>query len=283
MEQVMVVGSGLMGTGIAQTCAQAGFDVLLVDIRQEFLDRSLERLDRQLSKLVAKGKFAAEQKEAILSRIHPTLELADGTRAALVIEAVSENLDLKKKVFSQIDAACGPDAIIASNTSTLSIAALGGATKRPERCIGLHFFIPAPVMKLVEIIPSLRTDKAVVAFMQDFAVRIGKTSVLCNDYPGFIVNRLAVPMWNEAMFLVMEGVSPEDVDTALTLGTNMAMGPLATADFAGLDTVLATMTALWEGYRDPKFRPCPLLVKMVESGNLGRKTGRGFYAYDEQA
>ena len=208
--------------------------------------------------------------------------MKDGKDAALVIEAVSENLELKKKVFAQIDAVCSPNTIIATNTSTLSIAALGGATKRPDRCIGMHFFIPAPVMKLVEIIPSLCTAHEVVTYLQAFCGKIGKTYVMCNDYPGFIVNRLAVPMWNEAMFLVMEGASPADIDTALTLGTNMAMGPLATADFAGLDTVLATMTALWDGYKDPKFRPCPLLVKMVESGNLGRKTGRGFYEYEQK-
>ena len=282
MEQIMVVGSGLMGTGIAQTCAQAGFEVTLVDVAQELLDKSRNNLTIQLGKLVAKGKFTQEKRDGILSRIHPTLEMKDGKDAALVIEAVSENLELKKKVFAQIDAVCSPNTIIATNTSTLSIAALGGATKRPDRCIGMHFFIPAPVMKLVEIIPSLCTAHEVVTYLQAFCGKIGKTYVMCNDYPGFIVNRLAVPMWNEAMFLVMEGASPADIDTALTLGTNMAMGPLATADFAGLDTVLATMTALWDGYKDPKFRPCPLLVKMVESGNLGRKTGRGFYEYEQK-
>ncbi|MDR0841383.1 MAG: 3-hydroxybutyryl-CoA dehydrogenase [Christensenellaceae bacterium] len=279
MKKVMVVGAGLMGAGIAQTCAQAGYSVVLVDVKKEYVEGAIAKLQTQLDKLVAKGKFTQEQADATLSGITPATEYAAGKDADLVIEAVNENLDLKKKVFAELDQAVGANAILASNTSTLSITALGGVTKRPEKCIGLHFFIPAPVMKLVEIIPGLNTAQEVVQQIQDFAKDIGKTAVLCNDYPGFTVNRLAVPMWNEAMNLVMEGLRPEDVDTAMKLGGNHPMGPLELADFAGLDTVLAVMTALWEGFKDPKFRPSPLLVKMVEAGNLGRKTKKGFYEY----
>ncbi len=278
-KKVMVVGAGLMGSGIAQTCAQAGYTVVLVDVQQSYVDRALERLRAQFDKLVSKGKFTREEADTTLGRIIPGSNYEAGKDAWLVIEAINENLELKKKVFQALDQAVNPEAILASNTSTLSITALGGVTARPERCIGLHFFIPAPVMKLVEIIPGLRTSADITEQVTQFSKELGKTPVMCNDYPGFTVNRLLVPMWNEAMNLVMEGVAPADVDTAMKLGANHPMGPLELADFAGLDTVLAVMTALWEGFKDPKFRPSPLLVKMVEAGNLGRKTGRGFYTY----
>lgn len=282
MKTVAVIGGGLMGSGIAQVIAEAGKKVCLVEVDSGRVHNSLEIISNNLSKKVKKGKCTKEYMDETLARISGTTDMEEIREAPFIIEAVPENLDLKKQVFRQIEVHAAKDAIIASNTSGLSIAAIGSATKRPEKVIGLHFFYPAPVMKLVEVIPSLLTDKQTYVTASQFVRDIKKEPVECKDYPGFLVNRILVPMINEAIFCLMEGVKPEDVDQAMKLGANHRMGPIALADFVGLDVLLATMEGLYEGFSDSKYRPAPLLKKMVESGNLGRKTGRGFYVYDEE-
>lgn len=279
IQKVAVIGAGLMGSGIAQVIAESGYQVIWVDISHEQLKRGLDQIKHQLKRKVEKGKCEEWHAEQTLSRLQSTTELADAADVDLVIEAVPENLELKKRVFRDLDGITRPDAILASNTSGLSISALGAATRRPEKVIGAHFFYPAPVMELLEVTPGLITSREVFDKVVEFARKIGKIPVECKDFPGFIVNRLLVPMMNEAIYLVMEGVKPEDIDAAMKLGANHPMGPITLADFVGLDTLLATMQGLYEGFGDSKYRPCPLLVKMVEAGNLGRKTGRGFYQY----
>ncbi|ALS22590.1 MULTISPECIES: 3-hydroxyacyl-CoA dehydrogenase family protein [Paenibacillus] len=279
---VGVVGAGLMGSGIAQVVAEAGYDVVWVDISGEQLHKGLANIKRMLDRKAEKGKMTPEKAEAALNRLKTETDMRALADADLVIEAVPEHLELKKKIFKQLEEVTRQEAILASNTSGLSVSALGAATRRPEQVIGAHFFYPAPVMGLLEVTPGLLTSGQVLKTVMAFAKSIGKTPVECKDYPGFIVNRVLVPMMNEAIFLVMEGVKPDDIDTAMKLGANYPMGPITLADFVGLDTLLATMQGLYEGFNDSKYRPSPLLVKMVEAGTLGRKTGRGFYSYNDK-
>lgn len=279
---VGVVGAGLMGSGIAQVVAEAGYGVVWVDISGEQLHKGLANIKRMLDRKAEKGKMTPEKAEAALNRLKTETDMRALADADLVIEAVPEHLELKKKIFKQLEEVTRQEAILASNTSGLSVSALGAATRRPEQVIGAHFFYPAPVMGLLEVTPGLLTSGQVLKTVMAFAKSIGKTPVECKDYPGFIVNRVLVPMMNEAIFLVMEGVKPDDIDTAMKLGANHPMGPITLADFVGLDTLLATMQGLYEGFNDSKYRPSPLLVKMVEAGTLGRKTGRGFYSYNDK-
>ena len=278
--RVAVLGAGLMGTGIAQCCAEAGFPVTWIDVSADALDRGRNRIDGFMQRKAAKGRLTTEEAADVTRRLTPATDLAAAADTDLVIEAVPEKLPLKQQVFRELDAAIGADTVVASNTSGLSVSALGACSTRPERVAGMHFFYPAPLMKLVELTPGMLTDPSVIDRLRGFADAIGKTPVLAKDYPGFVVNRMLVPMLNEAIHVVMEGVSPDDVDAAMTLGANHPMGPITLADFVGLDILLATMEGLHDGFRDSKYRPCPLLVRMVEAGTLGRKTGRGFYRYD---
>ena len=280
MEKVItVIGSGLMGSGIAQVCAYSGFNTILIDIKKELVENAYKKIESQLIRMAEKNKCSNEEKDKTLSRIKISVNYEDAKDSDLVIEAVNENIEIKKSVFKELDKICGKKTILASNTSTLSITSLASVTNRPDKVIGMHFFIPAPVMKLVEIIPGINTSSETFNFVKDVSDKLNKISVTAKDFPGFIVNRIFVPMWNEAMFLVMEGVEPKDIDNTMKYGANLPMGPLELADFAGLDTVLSVMNTLYDGFKDSKFRPCPLLVKKVEAGDLGRKTGKGFYDY----
>jgi len=280
IQKVMVVGAGQMGSGIAQVAAQAGLQVSLRDVEDRFVQKGLGVIDKNLSRDVEKGRKTAGEKAAILSRIQGTTDLKGAAGADLVIEAVTENLAVKQALFQDLDRICGPEAIFASNTSSLPITQLAASTSRADRFIGMHFMNPVPVMKLVEIIRGLATSDPVYEAVRELADRMGKTSVVVADYPGFVSNRVLMPLINEAIFCVYEGVaSVEDVDTVMKLGMNHPMGPLTLADFIGLDTCLSIMEVLYEGYNDPKYRPCPLLRKMVMAGRLGKKTGRGFYTY----
>lgn len=280
MEKVItVIGSGLMGSGIAQVCAYSGFNTILIDIKKELVENAYKKIESQLIRMTEKNKCSNEEKDKTLSRIKISVNYEDAKDSDLVIEAVNENIEIKKSVFKELDKICGKKTILASNTSTLSITSLASVTNRADKVIGMHFFIPAPVMKLVEIIPGINTSSETFNFVKDVSDKLNKISVTAKDFPGFIVNRIFVPMWNEAMFLVMEGVEPKDIDNAMKYGANLPMGPLELADFAGLDTVLSVMNTLYDGFKDSKFRPCPLLVKKVEAGDLGRKTGKGFYDY----
>lgn len=279
--KVMVVGGGLMGQGIAQVCIEAGLNVVLCEISEELARQARSKIEKRFDRKIEKGKITTTDKDTMLQKLQLTTDISDGRSADLVIEAIPEDLELKKDLFKKLDATCKGDTILATNTSALPITEIAAVTKRPHKVIGTHFFYPAPVMKLLEIVPGLATDQSTVNAMYSFAEVIGKQAVSANDYPGFIVNRLLIPMVNEAIFLVMEGVAPEDVDKAMKLGCNHPMGPIELADFVGLDVLLATMRGLYNGFNDPKYRPCPLLVKMVQSGNLGQKTGRGFYSYED--
>lgn len=280
IERVAVVGAGLMGSGIAQAVATAGLPVTLFDNDRTQLERAMAGVKRLLDRAVEKGKLPAEEAAAIHARIVPTASLATAVgETDLVIEAVPERLDLKKQVFAELARLAPERAILASNTSGLPVTELGAAAGCPDRVLGMHFFYPAPVMKLVELVRGLGTSEEAYQAAKAVCVRMGKETVDAPDYPGFIVNRLLVPMLNEAIFLVMEGCRPEEVDRAMKFGANHPMGPIELADFVGLDVLLATMRGLYEGFRDSKYRPCPLLVKMVQAGRLGRKTGQGFYSY----
>ncbi len=280
IQQIGVVGAGTMGHGIAQVCAMHGYRVTLVDVSQELLDRALEKIARSLAKLHRKGKLDDAAHQAALENLRTSLALADVAEADVVIEAVSERRALKLEIFAELDALTAPETILASNTSSISITELAASTQRPHQVIGMHFMNPVPIMKLVEVIPGLATDEATLKTTTALARALGKTPVQAADYPGFIANRVLMPMINEAIYALMEGVgTAEAIDTVMKLGMNHPMGPLTLADFIGLDVVLEILNVLYEGLGDPKYRPCPLLKRMVAAGYLGRKSGRGFYEY----
>jgi len=280
IEHVGVVGAGTMGNGIAQVFAQAGFNVTLRDVAQEYVDRGLGTIKRSLAKFVEKGKTTSEEGDAALSRIHTTLELADLATCEIVVEAIFENFDAKASAFRELGAILAPQAILASNTSSIDITRLAAVSGRPSQFIGMHFFNPVPLMSLVEIVRGLTTSDETYAVVHELALKLGKTPVEVKDYPGFVSNRVLMPMINEAIFALFEGVaSREDIDTVMKLGMNHPMGPLTLADFIGLDVCLDILNVLYDGFKDPKYRPCPLLVKMVQAGRLGRKSGQGFYQY----
>ncbi|MCM3760037.1 3-hydroxybutyryl-CoA dehydrogenase [Alkalihalobacillus oceani] len=281
IKDVMVVGAGQMGAGIAQVHAQAGFAVVLHDMDNASLSRGMEGIRRNISRQVEKGRLTAEEMEAILARITPSTDLKQAAGADIIIEAIVENMASKTALFVELDRLAPPHAILASNTSSLPITEIAAATKRPEKVVGMHFMNPVPVMKLVEIIRGLATADDVYEAVAALAGRLQKTAVEVNDFPGFVSNRVLMPMINEAIYTVYEGVaSPEAVDEVMKLGMNHPMGPLTLADFIGLDTCLFIMETLHEGFGDDKYRPCPLLRKYVKAGWLGKKAGRGFYIYE---
>jgi 3-hydroxybutyryl-CoA dehydrogenase len=278
--KIAVVGAGTMGNGISQAFAQAGFDVALTDVAQAQLDRAMKTVAGSYDRLVQKQKMSEADKAAALARIRPTTDIAAVKECDLVIEAATENLDLKLKIFRQLDELAPAQAVIATNTSSISISRLAAATKRPDKVIGMHFFNPVPVMALIELIRGLQTSQETYAAVEAAAKKIGKTPVQVRNSPGFVVNRLLCPMINEAAFALGEGLATaEQIDQAMKLGANHPIGPLALADLIGLDVELAVMQVLFEGFKDPKYRPAPLLVEMVEAGYLGRKTKRGFFSY----
>ncbi|MCI0330536.1 MAG: 3-hydroxybutyryl-CoA dehydrogenase [candidate division Zixibacteria bacterium] len=280
IKKVGVIGAGTMGNGIAHVFALSGWPVVLVDAKKEFLERGLATIKSNLERQLSKQAITAEQKEKTLASISPATSL-DGTSACqLVVEAVPEDFGLKKEVFMSLDKHCPPETILASNTSSLPITAIAAATKRPGQVIGMHFMNPVPLMKLVELVRGAQTSDATFAAVKSVSEKLGKVPVEVNDYPGFVSNRILMPMINEACFALMEGVaSKEAIDTVMKLGANHPMGPLTLADFIGLDVCLAIMQVLYDGFKDPKYRPCPLLVKMVQAGYLGKKTKKGFYDY----
>ena len=275
-----VIGAGQMGAGIAQVAAASGLQVILQDISQEFVERGMATIARNLQRSVDKGKMTDEGKQAILSRIKPVTEISAMRDADFVVEAASENETIKFKIFAQLDELCPPHAILSSNTSSIPIGRIAARTKRPDKVIGMHFMNPVPVMKLVEVIRALPTSEETFRTTVALAEKMGKTPAVASDFPGFIANRILLPMINEAIFCLYQGVGDkESIDTVMQLGMNHPMGPLALADLIGLDTCLAILETLHRGLGDPKYRPCPLLRQYVESGWLGRKTGRGFYSY----
>ncbi len=281
IERMAVIGAGQMGSGIAQVAAQAGVHVVVADATADLAHRSVEKLGKTLAKLVEKGKLPASQRDEVLGRVRPAASLDDCAGADLAIEAVVENEGVKKELFGKLDALLRPEAILASNTSSISITALAAATKRPDRFVGMHFMNPPPLMALVEIIRGLQTSEATYQAVIALAKRFGKTTVTSKDSPGFIVNRILIPLLNEACFALQEGLaSPEDIDTGVKLGLNHPMGPLTLADFIGLDTCLYIAEVLHRELGDDKYRPAPLLRNYVAAGWYGRKSGRGFYVYD---
>lgn len=279
---IVVIGSGLMGNGISLACAQAGYQVTNIDTFPSAIEKAKATTAKLYDKKVAKGKMTREDADKVISRISYADSYDFAKDADLVIEAVPEKIEIKKAVFSELSKVCKKEAILVSNTSGLSISEIASVTDRPNKVMGVHFFYPAPVMKLVELIRGLATDDETYSTVKEFAQSIHKETVDAPELPGFIVNRILVPMQNEAAFMVMEGADPKDVDTAMKLGANMPMGPLELTDFVGIDTMLATMTGLYNGFHDSKYRPCPLLETMVKAGHLGRKSGQGFYKYDKQ-
>jgi len=281
IQHIAVVGGGTMGNGIAHVAAQNGFRTTLIDINQAVLDKAKATIDKNLGRLVTKEKITAEDHQQTLARLTFATDLASAVSDAdLVVEAVNESVDLKNKIFGTLDESAPGHAILASNTSSISITKIANATKRPEQVIGMHFFNPVPMMKLVEVVKGYKTSDAVAETIRDLSVKLGKEPVLVNDYPGFVSNRVLMPMINEAIYCVYEGVAtPEAVDSVMKLGMAHPMGPLRLADFIGLDVCLAILNVLYDGFKDPKYRPCPLLVQMVDAGVLGDKSGAGFYKY----
>jgi 3-hydroxybutyryl-CoA dehydrogenase len=279
-EIIGVVGSGTMGNGIAQVAARAGYAVIMCDVREEFLQRGMSAIDKSLQRDVDKERLSAEEKSAIIARIENTTELETLSSASFVIEAVTEDLDVKSELFKSLDRITQPAAVLASNTSSISITKLGATTSRPDKVIGMHFMNPVPVMKLVEVIRGIATSNGTYEKVRGLTEKLGKIALDCNDSPGFVSNRVLMPMINEAVFTLYEGVATrESIDGIMKLGMNHPMGPLELADFIGLDVCLAILNVLYDGFGDPKYRACPLLKRYVDAGWLGRKTGRGFYEY----
>ena len=283
IKTVGVVGAGTMGNGIAHVFAKSGYDVMLVDVEQVFLDRALSTISKNLEREVAKNKITAEQREATLKRITPGLSRAALATCNFIVEAATEQFKIKAEIFRELDGLCHPEVMLASNTSSISITKLAALTKRPQQVIGMHFFNPVPMMRLVEVIRGLATSQPTFQTVFELAKKLDKTPVEVNDSPGFVSNRVLMPLLNEAMYAVMEGVATaEAVDEVFKLGMAHPMGPLTLADFIGLDVCLDIMRVMHDGLGDPKYRPCPLLIKMVDAGWLGRKAGRGFYDYQAQ-
>lgn len=281
IQKVMVIGAGQMGSGIAQVCAQAGFDVTLNDVKQEFFERGLGVITKNVSRDVEKGRKTEEEKQGILGRITMSLDLRDAADVDIIIEAAVENMEIKQSIFRELDAIAPKHAILATNTSSLPITEIAAVTERPEQVIGMHFMNPVPVMQLVEIIRGLATADEVYQKVEEMTRRLDKTPVEVNDFPGFVANRILLPMINEAIYALYEGVATKEaIDDVMKLGMNHPMGPLTLADFIGLDTCLSIMEILHEGLGDSKYRPCPLLRKYVAAGWLGKKSGRGFYVYE---
>ena len=280
IERVGVIGAGTMGNGIAHVFARSGYRVSLCDVEQRFLDRGLETIGKNLDRELAKGKITAGDKSAALRRIAPVLNRSELAACDFVIEAATEKFEIKAEIFRDLDQFCRPEVILASNTSSISITKIGAVTRRPAKVIGMHFFNPVPVMKFAEVIRGLATSQETFATVRDLALQLDKTPIEVNDAPGFVSNRVLMPLLNEAMYAVMEGVATaEAVDEVFKLGMAHPMGPLTLADFIGLDVCLDIMRVLQDGLGDPKYRPCPLLIKMVDAGWLGKKSGRGFYKY----
>jgi len=281
VKKICVLGAGLMGSGIAQVAAEAGLEVAMRDIEDRFVQNGFNIIKKNYERAISKGKMTQEQSQTVLSRIKGFVDLGQAVQGAdLVVEAVIENMDLKKEVYKELDRLCGKDTILASNTSGLSITAIASATKRPGKVMGMHFFNPVPVMKLVELIKGQSTSPETFALIKALAEKMGKTPIAVNEAPGFAVNRILVPMINEAIFVLQEGVaSAEDIDKGMVLGANHPIGPLALADLVGLDTLLMVQENLYAEFGDSKYRPCTLLRKMVRAGHFGRKSGKGFFDY----
>ena len=281
IKTIGIIGAGTMGSGIGQVMALSGFDVIIMDVKDEFIQKGMGNIERGLDKMLEKGKITPKEKQETIARIRTTTRLEDMAAADFIIEAVSEVEELKLNIFKKLDKVCAKDSILCTNTSSISITRIASATKRPDKVIGMHFMNPAPVMKLVEIISGENTSEETRAVVKDLTQKIGKIPVESRDRPGFIVNRILMPMINEAVFALMEDTaSKEDIDNAMVLGTNQPIGPLALADLIGLDTVLFIMESIYRETGEQKHQPCPLLKKYVEAGKVGKKAGEGFYKYD---